>query len=367
MARLVYVLPYLEFGGTEQHVVNLMRALRERHDVLLAAPDGPLAERVAAEGLARRPFVRFDRNLWAGLTSFRSLLRDLRGQADLIHVHAGLELALLARVWGGRRPVVYTVHGFFGPSAKVDYRSAAWVANRAVDRLICVSHIEREKLLAAGLKDGKATVVWNGVPAPKQPEPARVAAFRAKYGLSGDRVVAGAVGRLEKQKGLEYLIEAARLLAERGLHPQILLVGDGRERDSLARQAAEAGVEVVFTGFLGEAERDAALAAIDVLVMPSLGEALPLALIEAMGAGKPVVATTVGGIPEIVQDGESGFLAPPADAAAFAGRLGTLVADAGLRVGFGEAARRFFAANLTNEAMAAKTEQVYLEVLKARG
>jgi glycosyltransferase involved in cell wall biosynthesis len=263
--------------------------------------------------------------------------------------------------------VVYTVHGFFGPSAAVDYRSAAWVANRAVDRLICVSHVEREKLLAAGLRPEKAAVVWNGVPAPRLPSPDEVAAFRARFGLTGERVVAGAVGRLEKQKGLEYLIEAARLLAERGLRPQLLLVGDGREREALSRQAAEAGVEVTFTGFLGEAERDAALAAIDVLVMPSIGEALPLALIEAMGAGKPVVATTVGGIPEIVQEGESGFLVPPAEAGAFADRLAPLVAEAGLRVRCGEAARQFFAAHLTNEAMAAKTEQIYLEVLKRRG
>lgn len=138
---------------------------------------------------------------------------------------------------------------------------AAWIGNRAADLVICFSRIEQEKLVSLGLKASKTAVVWNGVPEPRIPDPAEVAAFRAKWGLSPKRLVIGAVGRLEKQKGLEYLLEAVGLLKSRGLNPPVLLVGDGRERPALEQQARSIDLDVVFTGFLREKDRDAALAA----------------------------------------------------------------------------------------------------------
>lgn len=359
MPRIAYILPYLETGGTEQHVLNLARVLKERHSVVLVAPPGPLGERFAAEGISQLTFPRFDRDFFGGLRSFGRLIKDLRRQGtDLFHVHAAIELVLLTRLWGGR-PVVYTVHGFFGPSAASDYRLAALVANRAADRVICVSQIEREKLVSVGLKPDKAAVVWNGVPQPRTPDPSEVQAFRTKYGLRPDLVTIGAIGRLEKQKGLEYLVEACAMLNRQGIAHQLVLVGDGRERGALETQARSLGVRVIFTGFLGENERDAALGSLDIFAMPSIGEALPLSLIEAMGAGKAIAATTVGGIPEIVSDGETGFLAPPRDAAALADRLARFCAEATLRQGQGAAARAFFVQNLTHRAMAERTERVY--------
>ncbi|MDI6869842.1 MAG: glycosyltransferase family 4 protein [Bacillota bacterium] len=366
MAKIAYILPYLETGGTEQHVLNLARALKDRHSITLAAPPGPLGERFAAEGIPLIPFPRFDRDLRGGWRSFRQAIAELRRQGtDIYHVHAAIELVLLTRLLGGK-PLVYTVHGFFGPSAPTDYRLAALVANRAAERVICVSRIERERLVASGLKPEKAAVVWNGVPQPRTPAPAEVAAFRERFHLSPERTLIGAIGRLEKQKGLEYLIEACARLKARGLDPQLVLAGDGRERPALEQQAASLGVDSVFTGFLGEHERDAALASLDIYAMPSIGEALPLALIEAMGAGKAIVATTVGGIPEIVADGESGFLVPPRDVDSLADRLDQLSRSVDLRQSLGEVARRFHAAELTHEAMARKTEMLYRNLLNGR-
>ncbi|MGE5553680.1 MAG: glycosyltransferase family 4 protein [Betaproteobacteria bacterium] len=359
MAKIAYLLPYLETGGTEQHVLNLARVLKERHSVVLVAPSGPLSARFAAEGIPCLDFSRLDLDLLGGLRSFRRIMKDLRRQGiDLFHVHAGIELLLLSRL-SGARPLVYTVHGFFGPSAATDYRLAAFVANRAADRVICVSEAERARLVRLGLNPAKTAVVWNGVPEPRRPDPAEVAAFRARYGLSAGRPVIGAVGRLEKQKGLEYLLQACAILGAQGLAPQVVLVGDGRERSALEEQASSLGVDATFTGSLGEADRDAALAAFDIYAMPSIGEALPLALIEAMGAGKAIVATTVGGIPEIIQDGETGFLVQPGDSGALAERLARLCQDINLCHHLGEEASRFFRTQLTHEAMAAKTEAVY--------
>jgi glycosyltransferase involved in cell wall biosynthesis len=358
--RIAYVLPYLETGGTEQHVLNLVRVLKERHEVVLAAPPGPLSERFAAEGIPQLAFPRFDQDLGAGLAAFHRVIADLRRQGtDLFHVHAAIELAFLARLWGAR-PLVYTVHGFFGPSARLDYRLAALLGNWVADRVICVSGIEREKLVRLGLRPEKAAVVWNGVPAPPAPDPAAVAAFRSRFGLPEGRLLLGALGRLEKQKGLEYLIEAVgRLKAQGGPDPVVVLMGDGREREALQARAAALGVTVVFTGFLGEKDRDAALDALDLYVMSSIGEALPLALIEAMGHGKAIVATTVGGIPEIIADGASGFLVAPGDPDALADRLARLFADPALRETLGRTAHAFFAQELTHAAMAEKTERLY--------
>ncbi|MGE5481780.1 MAG: glycosyltransferase family 4 protein [Bacteroidota bacterium] len=362
MAKIAYLLPYLETGGTEQHVLNLVRVLKERHSLVLAAPPGPLAERFAAEGIPHLTFPRFDRDLWGGLRAFRRVMRELRQQGtELYHVHAGIELLLLTRLLGGR-PLVYTIHGFFGPSAPTDYRLAAFVANRVADRVICVSQVEREKLVSLGLDAAKTTVIWNGVPEPRTPEPAEVAAFRQRFGLAPDRPLIGAIGRLEKQKGLEYLVDACALVKSGGLDPRLLLVGDGRERPALEQQARTLGVDVVFAGFLGERERDAALAAIDVFVMPSLGEALPLALIEAMGAGKAIVATPVGGIPEIIRDGQTGYLVPPGDAQALAERLAELGQDSGQRQQMGREARHFFQERLTHRATAERTEDAYVQL-----
>jgi glycosyltransferase involved in cell wall biosynthesis len=363
VARIAYILPYLETGGTEQHVLNLARVLKERHEIVLAAPPGPLAERFAAEGISLLSFPRFDQDLRGGWRSFRRAIAGLRREGtDLFHVHAGIELVLLTRLLGGK-PLVYTVHGFFGPSASTDYRLAALVANRAADRLICVSQVERDKLVASGLKPEKATVIWNGVPEPRRPEPAEVAAFRARFNLTPDRPLIGAIGRLERQKGLEYLIEACAKLKAQGLDPQLVLVGDGRQRPALEKQAASLGVQAVFTGLVGERERDAALASFDIYAMPSIGEALPLALIEAMGAKQAIVATTVGGIPEIIRDGETGYLVQPTEVQRLAERLAELCGDPNRRRQMAREAHRFFREHLTHQTTAERTESVYAQLL----
>lgn len=368
MAKIAYVLPYLETGGTEQHVLNLARALKDRHSLTLVAPPGPLAERFAAEGIRQVTFPRFDRDLSGGLAAFRRAIQDLsREGTDLFHVHAAIELALLTRLRARRTPLVFTVHGFFGTSASLSYRLAVQVANRVADRVICVSGVERERLVGLGLRANKAVVVWNGVPEPPTPAPADLAAFRHSFGLPGEDGVAspekspviGALGRLEQQKGLQHLVEAGARLGRQGLEPRLLFIGDGSKREALRRQAKEAGVRALFTGFLGERERNAVLTCLDVFAMPSLGEALPLALIEAMSYGLPIVATTVGGIPEIVEDGVTGLLVAPGDAAALTDRLARLVRDEGLRRRLGEAARRFFGVHLTHTAMAEGVERIY--------
>ena len=150
------------------------------------------------------------------------------------------------------------------------------------------------------------------------------------------------VARLEEEKGLDVAVEAARILAERGLAVRWEIVGDGSLRESLAEQTRAAGVEarLTLTGALGHAAVRERYARATVFALPSRREALSVAILEAMAAGVPVVTTAVGGSPEIVRDGESGLLVPPDDPVSLAGALERALGDPALRARLAEAGRR---------------------------
>ncbi|OGN88183.1 MAG: hypothetical protein A2X23_04495 [Chloroflexi bacterium GWC2_73_18] len=155
------------------------------------------------------------------------------------------------------------------------------------------------------------------------------------------------IGTLHEVKGQAYLVEACRLLAEEGLDLTCRLVGDGPDRAALARRIAESGLQrqVVFTGWRTRGEVAELLHGADALVAPSVAtrggkrEGIPVVLMEAMSSGVPVVASRLSGIPELVEDGRTGLLVPPRDAAALAAALKRLRDDPGLRGRLGEAAR----------------------------
>jgi glycosyltransferase involved in cell wall biosynthesis len=174
------------------------------------------------------------------------------------------------------------------------------------------------------------------------------------------------VARLVWFKGLDTLIAAMALLPPEAVGVRLLIVGAGPLRDELAAQAATAGLadRVTFAGERGDVPD--ILAAADVFVLSSVSEGMPISILEAMASGLPTVATDVGGVRELVADGETGFVVPARDARAFAQPLARLCGDEGLRRRLGEAAQSRATAQFGGAAMAERTEAVYAQALRKR-
>lgn len=322
-----------------------------------------LLERAAGR-VRRAAFERFDRSLVAGWRSYRSALRSLLRQdpPDLLHVHGAHELIAALPRAARRLPVIFTSHGYHGAGKAVSYRTAAWICNRRVDGAIAVSGYERDQMLRHGFRSELVHLIHNGIEDP-------LAGGAAGGRSGGGALTVGVVARLEKAKGIEWLIRAIARLAGEGWGGERLrcvMVGRGSEEESLKALARSLGVDeqVRFAGYVPHAAR--LMQSWDVFVLPSIEEPFGLVCVEAMASELPVVASRVGGIPEIVKDGETGLLVPPADDEALAGALVRLAGDPELRRRLGKAGRARFLELFTVEAMAKKTLELYERALESR-
>ncbi|HEX6972687.1 MAG TPA: glycosyltransferase family 4 protein [Limnochordia bacterium] len=373
---VLFVLPYTEPAGTERHTLTLARGLLARGwRAALVAPPGGLLSAFIEAGLAHDPFPRLEQRPLTAIGRFRRALHAAitREAPDLIHIHGGHELIFLSRRVRSARhlPLVFTAHGYFSARPDLDYRLAAWTANRFADAVICVCHTEADRLARSGLRREKIRVVYNGIPDERAMHPKPSAGVsREALGLDPAATIIGGIGRLERQKGFDSLVEAfARVRAERPERKlQLVLVGAGSERTALQAYARAHGLadgEAIV--FLGQ-RRDvpALLRQLDILAVPSRQEAFPLIVLEGMACGLPVVASSVGGIPEMITDGETGKLVPPERPAELAAAIGRLIDEPLLRRRIGAAARRRFEAEFTADRMVSRTEAVYGAVLGAR-
>jgi glycosyltransferase involved in cell wall biosynthesis len=338
--RVLIVITLAELGGAQTYVASLLPALAEEFDVTVAAHgDGWLAGEASAAGVrfvtlqhVRRPLRPLED--LRGLFELLRLIRRLR--PDVVHANSskagvlGRLAAALARV-----PVrVFTVHGWAFKAHHGRVAQAYLWADRAMRPLtswtICVAESE----LAAGVRartcrPERTVVIRNGV---RLDRPQR----RHAGGLDGPATIL-AVGRLREPKDFATLVRAgARLEPGRA---RVLIVGDGPDRAAIEGEIAQLGAEDA-VALLGE-RSDVAdlLAGADVFVLPSRSEGLPMSVLEAMAAGLPVVASAVGGVPELVRDGETGRLVPPGDAGALAAALAELAADPLERARLGAAGR----------------------------
>jgi glycosyltransferase involved in cell wall biosynthesis len=382
-APLLFVITTTDFGGTESYLEQLVAGLdRERFLPLVCSlcPPGRVAGRIAATGvtvetlgMAARPRPH---QLLAG--AFRLARLFERHGVRLVHslLYRGNVVAAGACRLARRPPVL-----LWGQHSQIDTSESRWAATAArwarprADRVVAVAEAVKEALVAAGrLPRDRVTVIANGVdveryrpadPAnPAHPaHPAIGAELRAALGLHAAGLVVGAAGRLAPEKGLTHLLAAAALTRARGLPIQLLLAGDGPDRAALEGQAARLGLagHVRFLGF--QPRLEAVYPAFDVFALPSLEEASPLALLEAMSCGRAVVAAAVGGVPEILDGGRCGLLVPPADPEALAAALSRLATQPALRRDLGAAARARVLAAYDLQAMVRRHQQLYLSLL----
>ena len=348
-------------GGTERQMIELIRQLnRARWHVEVAClrATGAWFDRVAAVA----PITAFPvtslhgpsvlRHLWA----FARWCRERRIAAvhttDMPTNLFGLPGAALAGVSvrvGSRREV--------DPGRTVAAISSQRAAYACAHKIVANCRAAADRLLLERVPARKVAVVANGL------DPGAFVGRTPRPALR--RVIV--VGDLRPEKGHDVLIDAAIEVVRRFPDARFELVGGGPEMDALCRRARDRGVTHAFT-FVGHrddvAER---LAAADMFVLPSRSEAFPNALLEAMATGLPVVASAVGGIPEIVEDDRTGLLVPAGDAGALAARLCRLMADPGLGTRLGDEARREVASRFSFDRMVAAFERVYIDELTRRG
>jgi glycosyltransferase involved in cell wall biosynthesis len=337
--RILFVVTLAETGGAQTYVASLLASLDDHFDVAVAAHgDGPLREAARAAGVRFVPLRHVQRplSLWRdafGLLELVAVLR--RERPHIVHVNSA-KAAALGRLaaWLARVPIrIYTVHGWaflaHGGPASALYRWAERLLRPLTTVTVCVADSERRAGLAAGTCDERTTVViHNGV------DLSRVPAAGTHSGPP--RLLT--VGRLQAPKDAITLVRA--LAAVRGSPFETVLVGDGPDRPSVEAEVRRLGLEQV-VDLVGKRDDVAELlASADLFVLSSRSEGLPLSILEAMAAGLPVVASRVGGIPEVVADGETGLLVPPGDPQRLAAAVEHLLADPPLRRRLGEAGRR---------------------------
>jgi L-malate glycosyltransferase len=283
--------------------------------------------------------------------------------ATVLHAHhySPFVYASLARLWSPRLRIVYTEHGRLSdapPSPK--RRLANALFSRLPHAVFTVSADLKRHIVEEGFPPEKVGVIYNGIDVGPLPTSQERDEVRACLGVDARTLVVGTIARLDPVKDLVTMIEAAGAL-RRTTPALLLIVGDGSERARLERAAASTGQQdaVRFLGHRDDARRW--LAGCDVYANSSIHEGVSLTILEAMSAALPIVATRVGGTPEIVDD-SYGRLVPPRDSGAMAAALGELASDADRRRGMGAEARRQVEARFTIERMVREYRDAYLRV-----
>jgi len=354
--RITHIVSSLQVGGMEQFVVRMADAQRRRgHRVtILSIRDGVLAR--PARDLGIKVHVLGGRHKVQRVLS--ALFQFALLRPDIVHAHnaTSLHYAELAKRASDAR-IVYTSHG----EGRAPGRIAKSHEITNVDAAVAVSEAVAEQLSVPELI-GKIRVIKNGVSA-CEPFKSRED-VRTELGL-GDEFVALIVARIDGLKGHNTLIQAAGLLKQRmSAQVTILIAGDGKDRVAMETLSSNLGLDQGNVRFLGfRADVVDLLGAVDAFVLPSLTEGLPLSMLEAMAQKTPVIATPVGGIPELIAQDETGLLVAVDDAEALAGAIAKLAADPALRNRLASEAFRLIEMQYSFAEMTHNYERLYRTLL----
>ncbi|HWQ34189.1 MAG TPA: glycosyltransferase [Blastocatellia bacterium] len=371
--RVLHFINSFEIGGTERQAVELLRRLdRERFEVRLAAIHwrGPLYEEIADlyPDLPQFPLTSFyNRNAWSQFRRLSELLR--RERIDILHAHdfySGLLGSAAGRAAGVR---VIAAQRHLKLSDRRVHEWGTRLIHRLAHRVLVNSEAIRSHLLTTtNIAPEKIVVIYNGLRSaeagPRSSHSVVHAELCRELNLPRESRLIGMVARLQPVKGHRYFIEAAAQVARELSDVHFVLVGDGPLRDEIVSQAVEAGIAERLHLLGDRADAARLVAGFDLSVLTSLHEGLPNAVLEAMAAGTPVVATRVGGTAELIRDGVTGWLVPPADPAALAGRIMRALQNEYESAEFAAAAQQQVGEQFCMSRMVSSVESLYDELMQ---
>ncbi|MBI2797603.1 MAG: glycosyltransferase [Gemmatimonadetes bacterium] len=369
--RIAFCLDNLEVGGTETNAVRTAERLdKSRFDALLCSlrPSGPLRARFEAAGVPVHPFHLRGLVSVSALTEGRRLAQLLRHEGiSIVHAHDRYS-NVFAAPWAAGAGAALVTSKRWGASTRAHalLNRLAW---RRSDRVLANSAAVARSLVSEdNVPAGKVVTIPNFLDDEDFAVPAAAGreAGRKALGIPADALVVGIVANLRPIKDQAILVRAIAQLAPS--HPGLVLVmvGEGESRAPLAALAAEVGIadRVVMTGARPDGRRLHAL--FDVGVLCSRSEGFPNTVIEAMAAGRPVVGTNVGGIPDAIVPGETGLLVPVGDAPALASAIGALLAAPGLRATMGAAGQARARAQYAAASVLGRLHELYERLAAAR-
>lgn len=366
--RILYVHGIAKIGGAERDLLHLLEHIdRNRWEpIVVCPPDGPLIDEVKNLKVQVYPIRLPPWRKIGGILGipgavwwlFR-IIKDIN--IKLVHVND---------YWWG--PIVYMASRMAGVPCVVHIRQEIepkkvrqYRLNKP-HKLIAISEQMRKVAVGAGVDSDRISVVYSGIDAKLVWSSEGAQRVRERYLLSAEQPVIGTVANLFPRKGYEYLIQALTEINHKKPGVHCLIVGEGDEtyRSKLLELVDKNGLEkvVTFAGF--QQDVLSYIAAMDVFVLPSVMEGFGIVLLEAMAMGKPVVATTVGGIPEIVEDQATGFLVPPRDSSALAQKIIYLLENPSIREKLGQAGRTRVLDRFSVQHMALQLQDVYGEFIK---
>jgi glycosyltransferase involved in cell wall biosynthesis len=370
---LLHVIDTLGLGGAERFLVDLCAALpADRYQITVSAVsgDGPRSTDLSQAGIELQPLRA--RSNW-DLRALVRLARFMRQrQVDIVHTHLFVAGAFgrLAAALAGVPVKVTTEQNAYA----IGHTLPRWqvlvnaLLARLTDRLVAVSRGTQDYLLRQErVPPARVRAVPNAIAWPEAILPSQLAAVKSELGSEGRFPVLGTVARLTPQKGLEYLLQALPTIRDRFPDVLWLVLGEGELRSELESQTISLGLEnhVRFCGV----RRDVAavLQSLDLFILPSLFEGLPLSLLEAMASGIAVVATRVAGSSEVIEDGVNGRLVPPADSGALAEAITGLLDDESLARRLARNGQETVRQCYTIGPVAEEYDRIYSELLRAKG
>ena len=370
--KLLKMLTNFHIGGTERQVVNLALGIDPaRFDLHLAClrSSGALLGELKTLQVPR-PEFRIGRfynpvTMWQGMRLARYIRKN---RIQIVHSYGFYSNVFTV-------PAAWMAGGSFIVASIRDTGDVLTPAQRWVQRLVCRladcvlvnAEAIRDKLVEQGYAPSKIIVIRNGITLSKFGNRQRNSLLRQELAVPLSAPLVVVFSRLNQMKGIQYFLDAATILARRCPEVRFLVVGDGENRKELEEYASRLGLgqRTVFTGFRSDVPELLSEAAVSVL--PSLSEGLSNSLLESMASGVPVVATCVGGNPEVIEHGFTGLLVPPRDSAALAAAVGRVLEDKELAVSFAQAGVRRVTELFSMERSVRETEHLYQRLVEANG
>jgi len=364
LAQVVYA---LDIGGSETLARRLALGLLRRHyacSLYAVHNDGPLADLLRADGIPCRAFSR--KGKW-DLGPLIGLVRQFRANGTkVVHTHHIGQLlygGLAGRLAGCR--VIHTEHDYYSlmrPRAQQLLR----VLTRLADRVTAVAEPVRSFLEGTvGLPPSKLITIQNGVEIRRYE--AAIPYDREEWDFKNSDVIIGCVARLSPEKGHTVLLRAFQKVINRHSQARLVIIGEGEERERLQHLVADLSIGS-FVRFLGlRADVPQVLKTCDLFTLPSIQEGLPIVILEALAAGKAVVASEVGAIPDVIRHGATGMLVPPGNADALADALCLLIEDEEARQLLGQSGRKLVREAYDFERTVGQYDDLYQRVLRESG